>query len=360
MLLDIIFLIFSLLMINFNQNKNFKELLRIGTEDKPNYMFYNIDNILTDKDNNIFVTEKPDMTIKKYNKNGKYIRTFGRKGKGPGEFLDFTTIVINSDNTIIIFDQLNARITYYSVDGKLLDTKTYSYSVMSWPRVVREYDKKYIILYNDLTNKKLLHLFNQTLDKKINSLPLSSNLFEDEDISTACAEASNFIILKNNDVLFVPNYYSGEIKLCKYKKKDLWNYEYIIKGYVKKHDAYTILKRGSKISKDMYAAPSVFMSGGKVIEYIVHNKSHELFQLKNGDIVHFTTLEDGRNKVFGYELFDYSYNFKSYNVIKNVPIRKDGFTATYISIRWKDKDDNFYFVENDRYPIIKKVQLSVN
>jgi hypothetical protein len=71
--------------------------------------------IKIDLDENIYVLDFMDFSVKKFDKTGKFIRKYGKKGKGPGELInpydfdvfnnDEVTLIGHNDNKFIVFDE---------------------------------------------------------------------------------------------------------------------------------------------------------------------------------------------------------------------------------------------------------------
>jgi len=62
-----------------------KEVLTIGNDSKG--MIFQWVGLTTDQENNIYITDLKDNSVKKFGPEGKFIKKTGRKGQGPGEFL---------------------------------------------------------------------------------------------------------------------------------------------------------------------------------------------------------------------------------------------------------------------------------
>lgn len=62
-----------------------KEALTIGNERRG--IIFQWVGLTTDPENNIYITDLKDYSVKKYNSEGKFLKKAGRKGQGPGEFL---------------------------------------------------------------------------------------------------------------------------------------------------------------------------------------------------------------------------------------------------------------------------------
>ncbi len=61
-----------------------KEVLSIGSVEDD--LLYQLADVTTDPEGNIYVSDSLDFSIKKFSKNGKFLKKAGKKGQGPGEF----------------------------------------------------------------------------------------------------------------------------------------------------------------------------------------------------------------------------------------------------------------------------------
>jgi len=93
-----------------------EEDLSIGNEDDENYMFYKGISIEVDSDGNIFVLDRGNFRIQKFDKDGNYLQTIGRKGQGPGEFERPYMIYLDSEENIFVQDGRN--IDVFDQNGK--------------------------------------------------------------------------------------------------------------------------------------------------------------------------------------------------------------------------------------------------
>ena len=95
------------------KNINMIPKLKIGSiEDET---FYFPGRIRIDKDENIYVLDFKDYSVKKFDSSGNFIQKFGKKGKGPGElttsfdfnvFNDGKVILLGlNDNKFILFEK---------------------------------------------------------------------------------------------------------------------------------------------------------------------------------------------------------------------------------------------------------------
>lgn len=87
-------------------NVELKARLKLGGID--NEMFLYPSQIKTDKNDNIYVLDNADCSVKKFDKMGNFIDKYGRKGKGPGEFGNaFDFDIIDDGKVVIIGPNLN-------------------------------------------------------------------------------------------------------------------------------------------------------------------------------------------------------------------------------------------------------------
>ena len=97
-------------------------LYTINTESNS---IYNVSDLCTDSDKNIFLIDQKNLSVKKFDSNGKYIKQFGRKGKGPGEFTFPTMIRSGRKNEIIIYDMSLRNFNVFSKTGTYLQTHNF-------------------------------------------------------------------------------------------------------------------------------------------------------------------------------------------------------------------------------------------
>lgn len=90
-----------------------KEELTIGNERGGE--IFRIDGIAVDEDQNIYVTDYYDYSIKKFYNEGQYVKKAGGKGRGPGEFQSPATIALYKD-TLAIIDLKRPAIQIYNTN----------------------------------------------------------------------------------------------------------------------------------------------------------------------------------------------------------------------------------------------------
>jgi hypothetical protein len=98
-----------------------KQDLLIGQEaGDESYMFSELRSVQVDDQENIYVLDWKDISIKIFDKTGKHLRTFGKKGQGPGEIQTPTRMLLTPGGKLAILDSGNRRIAFYSLTGECL------------------------------------------------------------------------------------------------------------------------------------------------------------------------------------------------------------------------------------------------
>lgn len=107
------------------QKIDLKEVLSIGTLDDD--LLYMWAGITTDEENNIYVSDAMDYSLKKFGSSGQLLNKVGRRGQGPGEFLA-PRLLASCKGLIYATDQSQTGIQVF--DESLL----YKYKIpFKWP-----------------------------------------------------------------------------------------------------------------------------------------------------------------------------------------------------------------------------------
>jgi hypothetical protein len=75
-----------------------------------------------DAQDNIYVEDDSDMSIKVFDPRGKYLRTIGRKGNGPGEFARIADMALLPDGRLLVTDFETRRTSLFSPEGQFLSS----------------------------------------------------------------------------------------------------------------------------------------------------------------------------------------------------------------------------------------------
>jgi hypothetical protein len=101
--------------------------LELGTDEGPNFQFYNVLGIALDSEGNIYVLDSGNHRVQKFDKDGQYLLTIGREGEGPGEFVRLTDVFIDKQDTIYLSDR--RRIHIFDTEGVYKDSITFETNI---------------------------------------------------------------------------------------------------------------------------------------------------------------------------------------------------------------------------------------
>ncbi len=361
----IMLVIFFFPIIIFSQaiiKTSYETVMEIGSDESlgADYIFQYPKFICVDEDNNIYIAEALELSIKVFNKNGKYIKSIGRRGRGPGEFLDITLMSI-IDKKIIVFDNFAAKIVIFNTKGKLLREVKYTYDKILWPRSINKLGKNLLLGYKLPDAKGIFHEFDLEFNENKNIFP--EQIFEiyDKELDHLFPEIfSNSVLVNNNKILTCKIIYDGNIYELE-KSAGKWLVKKKYKGFVEHKYGFSRISNNEseENSKGEKKYELVIHSEGKKFIVKIFNKSLGLFKLKSGNIIHFTTVKISNQLKFGYELYNENMEFLNYFVLESQRFYFDKQVKFKIEILWKDDQDYFYLADYNGFPIIKKIKLNV-
>ncbi len=110
----------------------FEEELTIGEQDEEGQIqLYKPSHYAVDVNNNMYISDSSDQSIKVFDRNGKYQTTIGGKGNGPGEFQSISHIDFLPDGRLLITDWESKRISFFSTQGEFIkSTRLHNYHFM--------------------------------------------------------------------------------------------------------------------------------------------------------------------------------------------------------------------------------------
>jgi hypothetical protein len=94
---------------------------RIGSQDDPEQSLTRITGILIGPDNELYVAQPMDRTVRVFSADGRLLRSIGRQGGGPGEF-DLKSGFGTIGESIFVSDNRYNRVTFFSWSGSTLAT----------------------------------------------------------------------------------------------------------------------------------------------------------------------------------------------------------------------------------------------
>lgn len=103
-----------------NKTVSFEEELSIGGEEYD--MLFQPQRFIVDQNENIYISDFQDQSIKVFDPRGKHIKTIGRKGEGPGEFLYVGDMIFLPDGRLMVMDFDINRLSLFDSDGKYINS----------------------------------------------------------------------------------------------------------------------------------------------------------------------------------------------------------------------------------------------
>jgi len=94
-------------------------LVKWGESGNGNGEFYNPQNLATDSDGNVYVTDLGNRRVQKFDNNGIFLKTWGTAGSEPGQFNSISGIAVDQNSVYVVDNQLN-KIQKFDLDGKFV------------------------------------------------------------------------------------------------------------------------------------------------------------------------------------------------------------------------------------------------
>jgi len=170
-----------------SENENidkFYDLKKVGeikewipeNENDP-HLFWQIDSIYFDDENNFYVSDSGWNRIFKFTSHGEYIRSIGSEGQGPGEFLAdpglFPLLIsFGNDGNLYVNDVKNRKISIFTPNGKFIKQFFLPYILYDSPQVNSNGEIYLISKRGD----KIIDLYDKDLNIKSNFLSIKKHL----------------------------------------------------------------------------------------------------------------------------------------------------------------------------------------
>lgn len=107
--------------LNPEKNVVFKEDLNIsGKNEDGEIILYQPGYYAVNEEENIYISDRSDMSIKVFDKEGNYLGTFGRKGEGPGEFKRIGEMHFFPNGKLLVHDNRSRRSSFFTPEGEFL------------------------------------------------------------------------------------------------------------------------------------------------------------------------------------------------------------------------------------------------
>lgn len=367
--------------VSFGQNLHVKltERLVLGDDEDAaeEYLFVSPQHICTDHQNNIYVADKYSEQIRVFDQRGRFIKSIGQKGKGPGEFEDIATMAIDQNDDLLIVDRINRRITRFKKFGA--DFLMYSIPVQSPidPFFMQPFGTRAFILGyldrsstdhgNSMKNVSMIHIYTNDFRSIKESFVSATEIWNFDNRFERAQSSANSLdcaVVDTNSIIVVPKFYEGV--LYKYEKvSNVWKMtKFQGKApYRKSYDERPSTKTNvrSEIENARKSGNSFMILTDKDGRFFVYvrNRSVGLFQLNSGHIVHFSIMQNPKDKaIFGLDIFTKNGKHIGYGEVQNFPLR--GNYVFGIKVLWKDMNDHFYISDTRDIPVIRCFSLQYN
>lgn len=315
--------------------------------------------IRTDRQGNIYIADVAAMTIRVFDAAGNFVRTIGSRGRATGQFLDITCMHVDREDELIVADGLRLAITRFSTSGEVLATAPIDTETMMWPRDLRDpAPGQYLFLYKlpQSKPKSVFHVFDRNF-RKLDSFGKWTRMMPARDSLNdhlIQIQPGSFLAKKNGTVLFAPWAYRGEIYGFADQDGE-WERTATLHGHVVREHAFSTVDPDEYAPEELSAKITTRVAQWGVI---FHNESRGLFELKDGRLVHFTTIEAHGERIFGVELYSAAGQLIGYAPYERTPLRERGATLIPMAVYWKDADDRFYVRRlAEKIPELRVVRL---
>jgi hypothetical protein len=103
---------------------------RIGSLDDPDQILTRVGNVVIGPEEELYVAQPQDGSVRVYDSRGVLTRKIGRRGKGPGEFARLAYLGLRSD-TLYATDNDLGRVSFFSGDGRFLRSRQWTTALRS-------------------------------------------------------------------------------------------------------------------------------------------------------------------------------------------------------------------------------------
>lgn len=355
-----------------DQKLEFEMMFKIKSEGES-YILGRPGHVVTDKFQNIYISDLGSMMIHKFSPTGEFIYSFGRRGRGPGEFLDMTLLHIN-ENGLYVFDQNNLVVSQFSLEGDLIESFSMNNRIMLWPRGVFDHgNQEFIFVYKlpdgryfqGEKSKHLFHIISDDFSEELASFGDYSKLNYTEspyfDHILQMNTGSTYYERSTNELFFIPHLYNGILYVYDVDgKSKIRNVK--LNEEIQKESPFYIVG-----GRDRFNHPVISVSSNETIHGVNARISDGLFKTISGHFVHFYS-ELINEKITEDSEYNFHYQlFMEWDIDGGNPKKK--LVSKYLLrnpiqpiVQWKDNKDNFFFInyDEDGNPSIEVKRLKVS
>ncbi len=319
------------------------------TNQSDNYLLGTPKFLAVDNNGQIVLGDDLALQFLYFDQEGRFLKKIGLRGRGPGEFLNISAMVLNSRNELLVADQFNSRFTIFRENDKV-ETSLYAPSEILWPRNILETGNGYILLYrldypvsdnfSDSTHGQsgnyLFH-FSKDLQSieysfgNINDFEHSENTF----YKTWSLFVTGSALSQNNTLLFAPYLYNGKIY-----KYDLDKFTHQTYAGLKIHD-----QPFTSISGPPIPEHAIRINGKTPAIATIESESLGLFELENGNIIHFSFQVSGEEKKIAIENFDENLILQNTGILEGLGSFELRHNSSIFDIHATDGEHTFYAID---------------
>ncbi|WP_158278755.1 6-bladed beta-propeller [Rhodohalobacter mucosus] len=356
--------------------------LIIGLEEQPfENQFGRPLAVRTDAENNIYVADRGNLTIKVFDSDGNYLRSLGGRGRGPGEFQDIELMELTPENDLVVMDRGNLQYTVISSEGDLIDSYPYNLSDQFFPTAIQYLDGYMLALFLDASpwskiereNRDLFHVYSEDFQKRrysffpYNALDIQGRYLW---LETMYAPGSFTLANDNSRFYYSPAIFTGNLYEFAKNEEGLWEYRKTLQGAIPDVEPYVILDSEEEYREVRLLPGSsiIYSSGGPYMGRIL-SINMGIFSLEDGSLIHFYGIRR-ENKEFteesGYhyldmyaQVFDPNGKILHYDLLTTMDERR--FSRTKSFINWQDEKGNYYLIGHvEDVPVIRRFTVQIN
>ena len=328
--------------------------------------------IVTDEEMRVYVADRKDHSVKVFDDQGSYLYPIGSQGRGPNEFQEIRGVTLLPDGSLLVSDYGNGRITRLTRSGDVVETYSVRAGMLSAvgeiPQPIGE--RSYIMLYlstspQDGPLKELFHVLNEhfaPVGVRFGTLGWHGDADDPFWVRTHALNPGHLLVEDSKHVLYSPFLYDGQ--LFQYENKGgTWSLVKTINGYTETEHPFERegSNRGSRADGSSKLLTQTHYYGGEgPISGRIYNMSHGLFNLKDGRVIHLSTLWVDEAYSLYIEVFDSSKVLVGHGPV-GVPADLDNedFDSS-VDVVWKDAQDRFYLIDSSSgFPVIRVVELRI-
>tara|TARA_R110002096_G_scaffold324349_9_gene518465 strand:- start:15339 stop:16385 length:1047 start_codon:yes stop_codon:yes gene_type:complete len=319
------------------------------TNQSDNYLLGTPKFLAVDKNGQILVGDDLALQFLYFDQEGYFLKKIGLRGRGPGEFLNISAMVLNSRNELLVADQFNSRFTIFRKNDDV-ETSLYDPSEILWPRNILDTGNGYILFYrldypvsdnlSDSTHGQSgNYLFHFSKDLKsieysfgnINDFEHSESTF----YKTWSLFAIGSALTKNNSLLFAPFLYDGKI------------YKYDLDKFT--HQTFTGLKIHDQPFTSIYGPPipkhAIQINGRTAAAATIESESLGLFELENGNIIHFSFQVSSEERKITFEIFEKNLILQKTGILEGFGAFQLSHNSSIFDIHATDGKHTFYAID---------------